>query len=146
MVNLPPPQTKTSNSSPRFAWHGVYLLLPTTSRPPFSTSRVCFAIQCSLACAKQSANFTQFYSLSAFTSQTFGGFVAARYPSEIKRSGYFLSKYHDEEVMFPELLQKAGALTEGARIFGYRVDNPSRYGVASLDEYSSKKQENDRSV
>jgi len=32
------------------------------------------------------------------------------------------------------LLQKAGALTEGARIFGYRVDNPSRYGVASLDE------------
>jgi glucose-1-phosphate thymidylyltransferase len=34
---------------------------------------------------------------------------------------------------FPELLQQAGARTSGATIFGYRVTDPERYGVAEFD-------------
>lgn len=34
----------------------------------------------------------------------------------------------------PELLRRAASLQEGALIFGYRVGDPSRYGVVTLDE------------
>jgi len=61
--------------------------------------------------AKSAVTYTRFYSLSSYTSMTFGGFMAARYPSEVKRSGYFFSAYPDEQLMFPELLQRAGVRT-----------------------------------
>jgi len=34
----------------------------------------------------------------------------------------------------PEMLRKAGRLTEGAIIFGYRVKDPERYGVVEFDD------------
>jgi len=34
---------------------------------------------------------------------------------------------------FPELLQKADARTEGSTVFGYRVKDPTAYGVVSFD-------------
>jgi glucose-1-phosphate thymidylyltransferase len=37
----------------------------------------------------------------------------------------------------PDLLKKAGQLTEGAIIFGYRVKDPERYGVVDFD-YSAR--------
>ena len=36
-----------------------------------------------------------------------------------------------------ELLESSSALTEGARILGYRVRNPQRYGVIEIDETGS---------
>ncbi len=35
---------------------------------------------------------------------------------------------------FTPLLQEAAALTDGARVFAYKVKNPSAYGVATLDD------------
>ena len=35
---------------------------------------------------------------------------------------------------FREAIEEAATLTEGARIFGYRVDDPRRYGVVEVDE------------
>jgi arylsulfatase A-like enzyme len=63
------------------------------------------------ALAKRSATYTNFRSLSSFTSQTIGGFLGCRYPSELKRSGSFFGAYPPEELFFPELLQKAGVKT-----------------------------------
>ena len=34
----------------------------------------------------------------------------------------------------PEVLERAGALRQGATIFGYRVEDPERYGVVTLDD------------
>lgn len=34
----------------------------------------------------------------------------------------------------PEVLKKAGSITEGALIFGYQVDDPERYGVVDFDQ------------
>ena len=69
--------------------------------------------------AQSSATYTEFYSISSFTSQTIGGFLGGRYPSELKRSGYFFSRYPDEELFFPELLQKAGARTMSGQAHWY---------------------------
>ncbi len=34
---------------------------------------------------------------------------------------------------FPEAIEEAAALTRGARIFGYQVDDPRRYGVVEVN-------------
>src|SRR5215207_101560 len=34
----------------------------------------------------------------------------------------------------PEVLERAGAHRQGATIFGYRVEDPERYGVVTLDD------------
>jgi len=61
--------------------------------------------------AESAVNYTQFYSVSSFTAMTFGGFVGARYPGELERSGYFFSRYPEEVLTFPEVLQKSGVRT-----------------------------------
>lgn len=64
--------------------------------------------------AEQAVSYTRFYSLSSYTSMTFGGFVAGRYPSEVPRSGYFFSSTPPEVETFPEVLQKSGVRTLSA--------------------------------
>src|SRR5688572_18906421 len=60
---------------------------------------------------KTAVSYTKFSTLSSYTAQTLGGFLGARYPSELKRSGYFFAAYPDDELLFPELLQKSGVRT-----------------------------------
>lgn len=69
--------------------------------------------------ARESVSYTQAYSLSSYTAMTFGGFVAAKYPSEVARSGTFFSAVADEVTTFPELLQKAGVRTLSAQAHFY---------------------------
>lgn len=66
------------------------------------------------AFAEQAVSYTHFYSLSSYTSMTFGGFIAGRYPSEVPRSGYFFSSTPPEVETFPEVLQKSGVRTMSA--------------------------------
>lgn len=68
---------------------------------------------------KTAVSYTKFSTLSSYTAQTLGGFLAARYPSELKRSGYFFASYPDDEVLFPELLQKGGVRTMSAHAHFY---------------------------
>lgn len=68
---------------------------------------------------KTAVSYTQFYSLSSFTSQTLGGFLGCRYPSELKRNGTFFGVYPEAELMFPELLQKAGVRTMSGQAHFY---------------------------
>lgn len=71
------------------------------------------------AFAKTAVNYTRFYSLSSYTSMTFGGFLAARYPSEVPRSGYFFSSIPSEVETFPEVLQQAGVRTMAGHAHWY---------------------------
>ncbi|NUO47546.1 MAG: sulfatase [Polyangiaceae bacterium] len=68
---------------------------------------------------KTAVSYTKFSTLSSYTAQTLGGFLGARYPSELKRSGYFFASYPDDEILFPELLQKGGIRTMSAHAHFY---------------------------
>jgi arylsulfatase A-like enzyme len=71
------------------------------------------------AFANSAVSYSRFYSISSYTSMSLGGFLAARYPSEVERSGYFFGNYPDGVLMFPELLQKAGIRTLTAHAHFY---------------------------
>lgn len=58
--------------------------------------------------AETAVNYTKFYSVSSFTAMTFGGFVGARYPGELERSGYFFSNYPESVLTFAEVMKKSG--------------------------------------
>lgn len=75
---------------------------------------------------KTAVSYTRFSAVSSYTAQTLGGFLGARYPSELQRSGYFFAHYPPEELMFPELIQKAGVRTMSAHAHFYF--DPSKAG------------------
>ncbi len=67
----------------------------------------------------KSVSYTRAYAISSYTSMSLGGFLGGKLPSGMKRSGYFFGTYAPENVMFPELLQKAGVKTLSAHAHGY---------------------------
>jgi choline-sulfatase len=69
--------------------------------------------------AKNSTTYERFYATSSYTAKSLGGFLGGKYPSSMKRSGYFFAAYPEEEVLFPELLQKAGVTTTAAQAHFY---------------------------
>ncbi len=86
------------------------------------------------ALADQSVEYTRFYATSSFTSQTLGGFLAGRYPSELERSGYFFGVYPESELLFPELLQKQGVRTMSAHAHFYFAKEKAGFHQG-FDEY-----------
>ncbi|RLB61163.1 MAG: choline-sulfatase, partial [Deltaproteobacteria bacterium] len=71
------------------------------------------------ALEKRSVSYTRAYALSSYTAMSDAGFLAGRYPGELKRSGYFFSAYPEDELFFPELLQPAGVRTLAAHAHFY---------------------------
>jgi arylsulfatase A-like enzyme len=69
--------------------------------------------------AKRSTSYSRAYSLSSYTAMSMGGFLGGRYPGELKRNGSFFSQHPDDELFFPELLQKAGVKTIAAQAHFY---------------------------
>jgi arylsulfatase A-like enzyme len=67
----------------------------------------------------ESVSYTRAYALSSYTAMSMGGFLAGRYPGELKRSGYFFSAYPDDELLFPEVLQQQGVRTLSAHAHFY---------------------------
>jgi len=72
--------------------------------------------------AEESVSYSRAYALSSYTAMSMGGFLGARYPGELKRSGYFFSGYPEEETLFPEVLQKQGVTTIAAHAHFYFDD------------------------
>jgi choline-sulfatase len=68
---------------------------------------------------KKAVSYTHAYSISSYTSMSLGGFLGGKLPSEMKRSGFFFGSYPADDLMFPELLQKAGVRTLSAHAHGY---------------------------
>ncbi|MCA9630236.1 MAG: sulfatase [Myxococcales bacterium] len=60
---------------------------------------------------KHSVSYTRAHSISSYTAKSVGGLLAGKYPSALRRSGFFFTKYSDADTFFPELLQAAGVHT-----------------------------------
>ena len=63
------------------------------------------------ALEKESVSYTRAYSVSSYTAKSVAAVLSGQYPDELKRSGYFFTKYPDSDLFFPELLHKAGVYT-----------------------------------
>jgi arylsulfatase A-like enzyme len=63
------------------------------------------------ALEKTCASYTRAYSTSSYTAKSVAAALSGKYPSMLKRSGYFFTKYPASNLFFPELLQKAGVHT-----------------------------------
>ena len=68
---------------------------------------------------KKSVGYTHAYSISSYTSMSLGGLLGGKIPSGMKRNGFFFGKYADDNLMFPELLKKAGVKTLSAHAHNY---------------------------
>ncbi len=68
---------------------------------------------------KKAVSYTRAYSVSSYTSMSLGGLLGGKIPSGLVRSGYFFGFYSSENLMFPELLQKAGVHTMGVHAHFY---------------------------
>lgn len=68
---------------------------------------------------KKSTAYTNAYAISSFTSKSLGGFLGARYPSELKRTSPFFTKYLDSNRMFAEVLQEQKIRTMAGQAHAY---------------------------
>jgi arylsulfatase A-like enzyme len=68
---------------------------------------------------KKAVSYTRAYSVSSYTSMSLGGLLGGKIPSGLVRSGYFFGFYPASNLMFPELLQKAGVYTMGVHAHFY---------------------------
>jgi len=67
----------------------------------------------------RAVSYTRGYALSSYTSQSVGGFLGGRLPSELRRDGYFFGTYPSRVLFFPEKLHAAGVRTITAQAHGY---------------------------
>jgi len=63
------------------------------------------------ALEKTCTSYTRGYSTSSYTAKSVAAALSGKYPSQLKRSGYFFTKYPESNLFFPELLAKAGVHT-----------------------------------
>lgn len=61
--------------------------------------------------AEKAVVYTHAYALSSYTSMSLGGLMAARYPSELARSGLATSSFGPEATMLAEVLKAGGLKT-----------------------------------
>ena len=71
------------------------------------------------ALEKKAISYTQAYSISSFTSKSLGGFLGGRYPSELKRTASFFTRYLDDNKMFAEALREQGVHTLAGQAHSY---------------------------
>ena len=71
------------------------------------------------ALEKKAITYTQAYSISSFTSKSVGGLLGGRFPSEMKRTPSFFTRYFDSNEMFPETLSAAGIHTMGGHAHSF---------------------------
>jgi choline-sulfatase len=86
------------------------------------------------AIEKQSVSYTRAYAVSSYTAKSIGALLSGQYPSSLKRSGYFFTRYPDTNLFFAELLQQAGVHTMGAHAHRYlRRENGLAQGFVAWD-------------
>jgi choline-sulfatase len=71
------------------------------------------------ALEKQSVSYTRGYAPSSYTAKSVAGLLSGKYPSSLRRSGYFFARYPNSNLFFPELLQQAGVHTMSGQAHMY---------------------------
>ncbi len=69
--------------------------------------------------ARHAVQYSHAYALSSYTSQSVGGLLGGRLPSELSRDGAFFGRYPRSVVFFPERLHEAGVHTLAAQAHFY---------------------------
>jgi len=81
------------------------------------------------ALEKTCASYTRGYSVASYTAKSVAAALSGKYPTMLKRSGYFFTKYPESNLFFPELLRDAGVHTMSAHGHMYL-----RRGNTGLDQ------------
>jgi choline-sulfatase len=71
------------------------------------------------ALEKESVSYTRGYAISSYTAKSVAGLLSGKYPSSLKRSGYFFTRYPPSNLFFPELLEQAGMHTMSGQAHMY---------------------------
>jgi choline-sulfatase len=71
------------------------------------------------ALEKRSVSYDHAYAISSFTAKSVGPLLASNYPSAMTRDGVFFTRYFNDNVMFPVVLEKAGVATLSAHTHMY---------------------------
>jgi choline-sulfatase len=77
---------------------------------------------------KQCTSYTRAYSISSVTAKSIGGLLGAKYPSTLKRNGFFDTTYSRDNVFFPELLADRKITVLGAHAHTY-MGGPGNKGL-----------------
>lgn len=85
------------------------------------------------ALEKRSVSYTRAYSISSYTAMSVVPALAGAYPSEMKRDGYFFTRYHDDNVLVSERAQAAGHRTLAGHAHGYFL--PALGNAQGFDDY-----------
>jgi arylsulfatase A-like enzyme len=62
----------------------------------------------------ESVSYRRAYAVSSYTAKSVGALLSGKYPSTLKRNGYYFTRYSEEATFFPELLRGAGVATMSA--------------------------------
>jgi choline-sulfatase len=68
---------------------------------------------------KRSVSYKNAYAISSYTSKSVGPLLAGNYPSAMTRDGVFFTRYFDDNLMFPVVLDKSGVSTLSAHTHMY---------------------------
>ncbi|MBX3125172.1 MAG: sulfatase-like hydrolase/transferase [Polyangiaceae bacterium] len=85
------------------------------------------------AFAKRATLYPRAYSLSSYTAKSVVPALVGKYPSEMKRDGYFFTKWYDDNLLVTERAQQAGHRTLSGQGHGYFL--PSLGVNQGFDEY-----------
>jgi choline-sulfatase len=79
-------------------------------------------------------NYTQSYAISSYTAKSVIPMLAGKYPSEMKRDGYFFTRWPDADtVLISERMQKAGIRTLTGQAHAYLA--PGRESLQGFDDH-----------
>ncbi|MCA9633532.1 MAG: sulfatase, partial [Myxococcales bacterium] len=67
----------------------------------------------------RSVSYTRAYALSATTARSVAGLLASRYPAEMKRNGYFFTRWYPENEFLAEILESKGSHSFGTHAHAY---------------------------
>lgn len=79
------------------------------------------------ALERESVSYTRGYSVSSYTAKSVAAVLSGQYPSSLKRSGYFFTKYSASNAFFAETLHAAGVSTLATH--GHMYLAPGRNGM-----------------
>jgi arylsulfatase A-like enzyme len=84
------------------------------------------------ALEKRSVSYTRGYSISSVTARSVAPLLVGKYPSEMRRNGYFFSQWYPENLFLGERLGAAGHRAVAAHAHAYFYANGMKQG---FDDY-----------
>jgi arylsulfatase A-like enzyme len=117
VVAAPPsqPAVAAPSPSPRAAPLNVLLILVDSLRADMPWAGYPRPIAPNLTeLEAQSVSYRRGYAVSSYTAKSVGALLSGKYPSSLKRNGYFFTRFTEDALFFPELLQSSGVRTLSA--------------------------------